>query len=500
MISNQFENHDLVLVPLTPIHIGGGEEARLLPEDYRLSRELAAVERISVRAVLARLDPASRGALIKQFDHNSEGFIRELQNRATADDVLESIPISSVSSKSVDLSGEGHARRNQIDAFYRSGGQPMLPGSSLKGALRTAWLGAMWKLAERNNDKEPVQLPSLDAWARMSPKDRARQARDMEAKLLGRAQGQDATDTDPMRDVRVSDIVLEANCTRVDKVHAWKKDRDKYGFSDTGEMHRERLRSVVDGDAPPVIPIRIGLRSAMVKGIRDKLDPNRHHHPGRSPGDISILLAALDYQHSSLWKDDLESFFLAQDGERLRLALALFSQFVRGGTTAEAALVRLGWGSHAEAKSLGAVRRVERPQLRGPGRFAKAGSARHVIDLKGHPLPFGWALLIRDDAWVAKKPTAFLTPPTARAKMIARDTGNSRNNRGDSGPIDRRTNSALGSRNRYSKGDRVLVQGEVAILSDDVTEAMILKGDDEVSVSFNGDMDVIRVREIEGPA
>jgi hypothetical protein len=490
MTGAQFDFHDLLLIPLTPVHVGGGEEAKLHPEDYRLSAD-GHVERISVRAVLARLEPAMRANFLKQFGSSPELFIGELQKRANGDDVLERILISPESAKSVDLGGKGHGRRNQIDAFYRSGGTPVLPGSSLKGALRTAWLRALWDTQSVGTAR--FAMPDRLEWSRMPRGQRSRGAQTLVRNLFGLAGDKSATDTDPMRDVVVADAPLPANATRIDKVSAWKKGKDGYDFDPTGEIHRERLRAVTDGGAPPLVPIRIGLRLGIVRDGRRKLDPDAKLHSRHAPDSIGVMLAALETQHRSLWDRELERFFPGPAGERMRSAIGPFGKFSREGASPEAALIRLGWGGHAEAKSLAPVRLIERPQARGDGKFATEGSARHIVDLEGHPVPFGWALLIRLDAWEKDPVVRFLEPPVQKARPQTKAGGT-----GKPQVAAGRGDTALGGQVRYPKGSKLLVGGEVMILDEDVTHAH--KPTDEVNALYDGDREPIRVRDIEGPA
>lgn len=490
MTGAQFDFFDLLLIPLTPVHVGGGEEAKLHPEDYRLSAD-GHVERISVRAVLARLDPAMRANFLKKFGSSPELFIGELQKRANSDDVLECILISPESAKSVDLGGKGRGRRNQIDAFFRSGGAPVLPGSSLKGALRTAWLRALWDTPPAGAAR--FVMPDRREWSRMDRGQRSREAQTLERNLFGVAGGKSATDTDPMRDIVVADAPLPANATRIDKVSAWKKGKDGYDFDPTGEIHRERLRAVTDGGAPPLIPIRIGLRSGSVRDGRRKLDPDAKHHSRHAPASIGALLAALETQHRALWDRELEKFFSGPAGERMRSAIGLFGKFSRQGASPEAALIRLGWGGHAEAKSLAPIRLIERPQVRGDGEFATEGSARHIVDLEGYPVPFAWALLIRWDAWEKSPVVEFLEPPVQKARPQAKAAG-----AGKPQVAAGRGDTALGGQVRYPRGSKVLVGGEVMILDEDVTQAH--KPNDEVNALYDGDREPIMVRDIEGPA
>jgi hypothetical protein len=178
-----------------------------------------------------------------------------------------------------------------------------------------------------------------------------------------------------------------------------------------------------------------------------------------------------------------EKFYSGSTGERLRAALALFERFAAG---TDAALVRLGWAGHAEAKSLAGHRRIQRPQARGAGRIASEGSTRHVIDLAGHPLPFGWALLVRADRWQA--PGRWLDP--ARAAAPAPSAAGT-----PKAIIDPGTPSLRGQGLRFRKGQHVLVDGgDEGVLLEPVTWAM--KDSDEVNVAFDGDSEPVAIRRI----
>ncbi|SES91508.1 type III-A CRISPR-associated RAMP protein Csm5 [Oceanicella actignis] len=496
MTSVQFATHEFVLVPLTPIHVGGGEEARLLPEDYRLSKDRAFVERVAARAVLARLDARMRTDLIAKFDRDPQGLIRSLQERARDDEILERIPIGQDSARNVDLRRDGHGRLNLINAFHRSGGRPIVPGSSLKGALRTAWLRHLWdRKKQQARGRDPWQIPHLESWAAMPPRgkdSRAACAKELERTLLDLAKGKDETDADPFRDVFVGDVRVPVDGTRIDKVGDWKKARDGYRLDDKKQMHYERLRSVMDGGEPPIMRVALGLRAEQVRRRRAHLDAEAKRSPRSEIASVARLLEALEVHHGELWRRELEKYFGGPEGRRLHDCLKLFDAFDRGGENPEAALLRIGWAAHAEAKSLAPVRRVERPQAKGSGRFAEEGSTRHVIDLSGHPAPFGWALLVRADAWARKAPDRYLSPPVHRPNpSISAGAGHGSKQAG-------RRDTALGSQLLHAKGARILVGGEEAILAEDVTRAH--KPSDQVLVDFGDGPEPIRVDQIDGDA
>jgi len=373
MSGAQYEQEDFILVPLTPIHVGGGEEAQLLPEDYRLKGDV--LELVSARAVLATQESKTREQMIVALKRDPQTAICRLHDMAPEALVTERIKLDKVSSRELSRSG----RRNQIDAFIRSGERPFLPGSSLKGALRTAWLA---KCASSVGGRPLSGYKNLERWA------------------FALASSPNETDTDPMRDVTIIDAPLPAGSTRIDPVLSWKKGKKgHYEFGSLGQMHRERMAAVVDGGAPPLIDVSIGLRAKAVRALRKELDPQDSRSPKYAPMAVDALLAALEAHHAPLWgREAEEKFFKGEAGARLRQALVLFDHLDRKGETPAAALVRLGWAAHAEAKSIDGFRQIG-PQVK--RKSADEGSSRHVVNLNGHPVPFGWALLVRKTRWRA---------------------------------------------------------------------------------------------------
>ncbi len=461
MSQPQFDMTEFLFVPLTPVHVGGGEEAEWLPEDYRIRNRR--VERVSARAVLARLDANERQAMLDWVAKDAQGAIDRVLGLPEAHGlVTETIPLGAESANEL---GSGKPRLNAISAFIRAANAPFLPGSSLKGALRTAWLARCARELQGFSTKSGAQLVQ-----RAFALDQHNQ-----------------TDTDPMRDVTVEDSGPLKSATRIDQVHTWKKKEGTYTFASVGQLHKERLLSVVDGGEPPLIPLAIGLRDAAVRKSRSALGSEGRKWPKKTPETMAQILAALNAHHAPLWQREVEEkFFKGDAGNRLRQALALFDHLDRNSDDPAAALIRLGWAGHAESKSVAGFRNIFRPQSK-TNKYAREGSTRHVLNLNGHPAPFGWALLVRKDRWQA--PQAWLKPPAPGAHAPIRPGGHAR-----SQPS--RPQTVLGSQLRYARGQKILLtDGEEATLLDDVTATST-----EVRVDFFGDIETIKVSEIKGPA
>lgn len=467
----QFEMVGMVLIPLTPIHIGGGEEAMLRPETYRIAED--ALELFAPALVLAALPESDRRKLVSDLARDPLATMDRVRNRVRPEHVMERVVAAAESlgelrralSPAVE---RGQQRSGEVSAFQRAGEGPLIPGSTIKGALRTAWL-----------ERETVELALADVPpGRFGDRGvfdairRSESGDELMRRGFGLGSGKDWTDADPFRDVTVSDAALPLGATRIDPVKSWKRRDGVFGFGTVGQMHWERSLSVLDGGAPPLVHLSLGVRAATVRRAR----PRSARVPSRSPDSVAAMLAALEAHHAPLWRREAEeTFFAGPAGQPLRDALGLFAHLSRAGADPDAAVVRLGRGGHAESKSVARFRTVHRPQAgRAGGReFAAEGSTRHAIDLGGQPAPFGWALLVREDRWHA--PTHWLETTSAtpsRAKPTVQG-----------GPLPRLL---------YRAGERVTVGGDAATIVSNVRPV-----DRQAMVDFGDGPEPVDVSEID---
>ena len=477
----QFDMVDMLLVPLTPIHVGGGEEAMLRPETYRIAED--ALELFAPARVLADLPEGERRQLVAALARDSLVTMDRVRNRVRADHVAERIAAAPDSLKELrralsPAADRGQQRSGEVNAFQRAGDGPLIPGSSIKGALRTAWL------ARETATLALAAIPPgvFGDGARFEAIRRSEPADNLMRRGFGLESGKDLTDADPFRDVVVSDAALPSGATRIDPVKSWKRTGDAYDFPrKSPQMHWERTMSAIDGGSPPLIPLSLGVRTAAVRagrprGAKDAKGAKGLKAPAHSPDSVGALLAALEGHHAPLWRREAEeTFFAGAPGERLRAALALMKHLDRSGADPAAALVRLGRGAHAESKSVARFRTVHRPQARKSGgrEFAAEGSTRHVIDICGRPAPFGWALLVRADRW--RPPSTWLgAAPAAR------------------GQASRPEPAAVQTGPLYRAGQRVTVGGEPATIISDVRH-----GDAEAHVRFSYGPEWVAVSDID---
>jgi hypothetical protein len=264
----------------------------------------------------------------------------------------------------------------------RSGGRPFVPGSSIKGALRTALASAAL----------PRERRAADRWDH----DAAMQA----------AFGLDPNDTssDPLRFLHVADAFLPEGATLIDKTEVMKRNGEAAtapGGRGGIQMHYERTRALTDGGDAPVFEVALTA-----------------DHRASAPGCIgrdeasfdarSVLSRSLAF-HAKLFNTETGRFF---EGSAKPLLLRLLRAhhspdgvppFGQQGWSQGFVLLRLGRFGHFESKSLEGVRRGDfffpKTKQKRRGKPNEWGITRTITrDEKNNPIPFGWVI-----GWAVKE-------------------------------------------------------------------------------------------------
>lgn len=373
-------------VPLTPIHVGDGTA---WPAE-ELSIEGTALCRFDPERVMADMAPAARKDyldLLARGDlHGAQRVLRDAVVRERH--VLEKIPVGGGEARDIDDGLGDRARRTTVRGFVRSGGRPYLPGSSIKGAIRTAVVSA---LAQQFRDRlgtiapDPPHAPPRDAH------------RTLEKTALGLEDGD--TERDFFRFVHVADAPLPANSTQIERVYNWtpRKRNDML-------IYVERLRSAADEGDYPKFEIKLKIddrhlarveRLAAVSPVGRKVDAT---HP--DPQVVSVW-GALNF-YVRRWETELRGgntfrYFADLPGTRDRLDRAW-----KRLTTGEFAgrkqfrILRVGRFSHFESLSVDEFRLGQRRGARGQVSWVQEGSSRAVVSIGGALIPFGWLALFRN--------------------------------------------------------------------------------------------------------
>ena len=385
-------------IPLTPIHIGDGSV--LAPEEFLLNgQELL---RFNPRRVLADMGAGERRRFQSELDG---GRLKEAQAvlRRAADPerhVVERIALGPASLQALRQALDDPGRRGEVRPLIRTAGRPYIPGTSIKGALRTALLDAL--IHERDIGRVRHQLTAVSDKRRRT--DRLQE--------LAFDFDQRNTEQDPFRFIKVADAALPQGATRIDRVINWRPPRPGRPERQPAQgmqMHFERLLSSVDGTKNrPDFQVEISIDEAMLAEARTREPRKAPKVPLTAAG---LWNAANDFSWRR-WQEEIEHFFANEPGTRKLLERTI--TFKVGGQPRQASelrqnllLLRLGRFTQFESKSVDDLREGWNPQARKP---MTHGSTRNVIfmpikpnepdkPLKNNetemPVPFGWLLLVK---------------------------------------------------------------------------------------------------------
>jgi CRISPR-associated protein Csm5 len=384
------DSQPLVLTPLTPIHIGCGEDFE--PTNYVIED-----------GVLYQFDPAQvhmtevdRKQLLQAVSRRGDDAIRAVQSffygkRAECKKVSRrKVPVAagvaewyaSRVGRVSQREGGGRTVSNQLEiertAHHPHTGRPYIPGSSLKGSIRTAWLNHLDPSGVI--EREPDHAPS-------------ERSDEIEAELLG---GRFATD--PFRLVKLTDASGSDVGTRI----VFSVDRDKEQRLDRNGRRTEKnlfvRREVIIGgqyralsgeirfDLLPGINDRetIPARNRRVGGFETLARACNRFYTARLGADLSLIRRRFA---DDPWVDRFE-----------RLVQALTDDLEAG----RSMLLRVGRHSGAESVTLEKRRGIRIKGRGGRHHWARDATtiwlAAEREDSRAELLPFGWLLLERADS------------------------------------------------------------------------------------------------------
>lgn len=406
----------LALTPLTPIHIGCGEDFE--PTNYVIDE-----------GVLFHFDPArvpladkDRNALMTAVGKRGDEAIRELQRffharkdmYAAAAHCVVGVAAGVVEQYATRIGNVAQHERggrrvtNQLEiertAHHPYDGSPVIPGSSIKGAIRTAWL-----------DQLNGGRPKL-------PEDRG--AQDVEKRLLHSHAGFHA---DPFRLIRIGDAAGEVVQSKVVFSTNHKKrlvhDRDGRVVLARGPSTR---REVIEAGQLRAVGTELSVLG--LPGVRPS-----ERVPGEADRipDFRTLARACNRYYLKRLDDLLELLdtrrFAAPGWlEHTRNLVSHLSPRLK---TGDLMLMRIGRHSGAESVTLDGVRSIKIMTGRGrPPEWSPEGAktvwlAAEREDDRSGLLPFGWLLVEPADhapdpaveRWCASQPKTELA--AIRAKL-----------------------------------------------------------------------------------
>jgi hypothetical protein len=346
-------------------------------------------------ARLERFDPVTTISALAQTERTNYDRALRTGDLAGGQQILQrsarrsaTVPVAFVSDESARELGDALTnpeRSGRFSTMVRSGGTPILPGSTLKGAFRTGLLHIETERldpAARERVLAAIEVPGRSGFpggpVRPRTGSRKRPFRGWRGRRSAIRCGMSAFPMPRSVQAQPSSIALWTGSA-----------------APMFQLHVERCVCLADvgryGDfAPP--RVEIAVTGEAVRQRRSEVRDRNIAVPARSP-HLGELIRGLNEHHLGVWHLERGHFFSGRCG-RETTALLDTCLAALGLRDVEAidgkpgwALLRLGWAGHFEAKSIAAVRQAFRPQSR-DARTAKVGSTRRGAILGGVFVPF----------------------------------------------------------------------------------------------------------------
>ncbi len=413
--------------PLTPIHVGDGKS--LAPEDYLIEGDV--LIRFNRTAVLRDMKPEEWQRVETVLDKNdfvaTQALIRAAVNPRH---VFNRVGIGAESREALELvvkRPDTLVRNREIHPFVFNPltGHPFLPGSSIKGAIRTAVVSQLLGTTEiarlheearpliefearRRTDRRERQqrrpLNSLEQEQILADAKIAAQAQLVERVSLGyggynteRRKITERLERDPFRLIKVGDADLGAGATRVDRV--WLHQLGNARETAEIQMHYERLLSRADTPDVRTFPVIIEIDDAAVRhpAVRKLLE---------QPLDFDRLRQACNAFYWRRMNAELNRFFPVKEEawkntyHKVKIGLAVRNAegklILAPPPWSNRLLLRVGRFSHFESLSVDELRQgwnIQRKKAITEGGARTLCRTRAGNDGQSVPVPFGWLLL-----------------------------------------------------------------------------------------------------------
>ncbi len=342
---------------LSPVHIGWGKELDPFSSFLKGDR----LYYFNLSKVLDRFSIDERKAFVDLLDKNNLIEIRKFlftRFENALDVALGNIRVASPIAK--EYSKKIYDFRNQLifEPFFRNSQTmlPILPGSSIKGAIRTAVIDTLIR-------EEKIRLNN----------DQKKEPRKMEARVLGYR----AMEQDPFKAFKVEDVNLENESTIIYKIFNYSLKRRK--LADMG-MRFETVRSHFEGTSVSFIT-----RLTFFNGFKEKnIKIGNKASPSISRQlDPDFIIKACKQFYIKNLKEEHDRFYKGTPYARVSEKLVKIASEL----APDEFLLRIGRFTHAESKSINDYRKI---RVRGPkGRWTtmSQGTSRSLADGK---YPMGW--------------------------------------------------------------------------------------------------------------
>jgi len=407
----------LEFLALTPVHIGDGsvwdpgnyliERPRRLEEwekdemddeeikAFKSARNPPRLHRVDFGGLLMRAGDSARRRIVGHLDRGDwKSAVGDIAKIAKPTDYLETIELGDEAlADALERSRTDPRRYGEIHGFVRSGGHPVVPGSSLKGALRTAWLAHVLDgcpdLLRKLHAELEKRLKQILEMSDARSKTKGLQTSDLSDQLERLAflrTTERITERDPFRYLSVPDVELPAGVTTIRRVLNHVRPANSNGKPRQIDLNMfyEFVRSWADGD-PVRWEAEVRIDSPAAQERRQRLAPTKA--PDRL--DAGHLWDAVRSFGLHLWKEERCRFWNAEPATKNLLEQAEKEFCIEA--DASCALLRIGRFAHFESKSVPPLRISQ--HHRRPTEFRNHGATRMVVRHDSTLVPLGWVLV-----------------------------------------------------------------------------------------------------------
>jgi|GEM_PF-1946269 len=380
---------DLLFTPLSPIHIGCGESSMI--GEYLFHN--GNCHHLNPTSVLDCLDEGDKKRLVQIVEQTTgQSMIKQLQGfyQERAEQLLPASSASFPVPNGIDRYYDkriGRINQNQVINQLKLERHthspldqlPYIPGSSLKGAIRTAWL-------QDRLDQNP-QAARLLGHRRPQYRYKCdKEVKNLQGNLLEMPNANDVT-SDPFSQVAVADMVSQANTRRSVLLS------DRLSLK-KGELTGIRaLREVILPLQPAMAKGQIRLKNRSIDAFPDS--------KVRQEIPLPALIRSINDFYLPKLREDMALFEglcstspFADKANWLGSMKRLLPLIERGVKTSQLMVVKLGRDGGAVSKTWDNYRQINIPQLK---KLLSHPTTLPVACTKEHDrspaMPFGWAIL-----------------------------------------------------------------------------------------------------------
>lgn len=359
-----FESYRVVLQPLSPIHIDSGVSLEPYQYDLREVGKVTVLDVYNLDRLLSDLSSQARQEFYAQVDRLDFNALRTwIRTHYQPRHRLYSLVVAGTVMNALKAHLDDPRRLGEIHLMPRigEGAAAYMPGSSIKGAVRTALLD---QAAKQLGPRTAQVLSTIQS-------DRGPNAgANFEAMVFGNLneRGRPNLYRDPLRQLAFSDLGGHAESTYIDRIQIVKQSGDMASDPSGIIMYRELTRHALFGE--------IHQYTGDLRLHRELTDTRLMQRDTLTPKwDIPAICHACNAFYRPRLENEIQRYF-RQQGWNARLIAPVNELGLNE------CLIRVGHHSHFECVTVGEPFR--RPPQRG---FGKSRS------LAGGSVPLGWAKL-----------------------------------------------------------------------------------------------------------